>query len=511
MSGESKEESNEASIFTWEKLHELLDADDAGESSTNIPDNYKDLHDKIQTVYQEHGMIEPLKGIWNRPIPFELYTCPRSEPATTLVSYHSLPQATRDRLGLSHNTDGADDTTPAVVEVPTRLLQPPILDDDGTDGPAAAVSTTQATLQHRPLGGNLSTKLTEYTRGMSGQCKPFRSGGMDLQEVERNKNEAEGNNPYLTPEAIERAARPLKQGTKASWKDKSLLTAPPGIGIDVGISYQDVYGEDVDQESPDLVDEAVKTIQNDDSAAENNNTPPVAAPVSSFWDKSFFDDDSLFGSSSESSQSESESESEEEGETEEQEEDASMSKAVEEDEDLDVRATEPDDQPVHSSEDAPISVDDEDIDNLLAALTRAEAGTHEKLQPNLPDANNPLELAQRQASLQTNTTRKSWASTALLPIDDFYSIIPNPALTFPFQLDTFQQQAIARLERNESVFVAAHTSAGKTVVAEYACAMAKQRGTRCVYTSPIKALSNQVSTIWYHTIDTIRCIHTMFI
>ena len=28
-------------------------------------------------------------------------------------------------------------------------------------------------------------------------------------------------------------------------------------------------------------------------------------------------------------------------------------------------------------------------------------------------------------------------------------------------------------------------------VAEYACALAKQRGTRCVYTSPIKALSNQ--------------------
>jgi antiviral helicase SKI2 len=32
-------------------------------------------------------------------------------------------------------------------------------------------------------------------------------------------------------------------------------------------------------------------------------------------------------------------------------------------------------------------------------------------------------------------------------------------------LDTFQKQAILRLENNESVFVAAHTSAGKTVVA----------------------------------------------
>lgn len=51
------------------------------------------------------------------------------------------------------------------------------------------------------------------------------------------------------------------------------------------------------------------------------------------------------------------------------------------------------------------------------------------------------------------------------------------------------------MERHESVFVAAHTSAGKTVVAEYAIAMSKQHMTRCIYTSPIKALSNQkVST-----------------
>jgi antiviral helicase SKI2 len=47
------------------------------------------------------------------------------------------------------------------------------------------------------------------------------------------------------------------------------------------------------------------------------------------------------------------------------------------------------------------------------------------------------------------------------------------------------------LENNESVFVAAHTSAGKTVVAEYAIALAAKHMTRTIYTSPIKALSNQ--------------------
>jgi ATP-dependent RNA helicase DOB1 len=46
-------------------------------------------------------------------------------------------------------------------------------------------------------------------------------------------------------------------------------------------------------------------------------------------------------------------------------------------------------------------------------------------------------------------------------------------------------------ERHESVLVAAHTSAGKTVVAEYAIAMAFRDKQRVVYTSPLKALSNQ--------------------
>ncbi|KAF6775198.1 hypothetical protein AHF37_05119 [Paragonimus kellicotti] len=73
----------------------------------------------------------------------------------------------------------------------------------------------------------------------------------------------------------------------------------------------------------------------------------------------------------------------------------------------------------------------------------------------------------------------------------FSVLIKDPAYTWPFELDTFQKQAILCLERNQSVFVAAHTSAGKTVVAEYASAMCRRRGSRVIYTSPIKALSNQ--------------------
>ena len=65
------------------------------------------------------------------------------------------------------------------------------------------------------------------------------------------------------------------------------------------------------------------------------------------------------------------------------------------------------------------------------------------------------------------------------------------AKTYPFVLDAFQETSVSVLERNESVLVAAHTSAGKTVVAEYAIAMAFRDNQRVVYTSPLKALSNQ--------------------
>lgn len=65
------------------------------------------------------------------------------------------------------------------------------------------------------------------------------------------------------------------------------------------------------------------------------------------------------------------------------------------------------------------------------------------------------------------------------------------AKTYPFNLDPFQSVSVACLERNESVLVSAHTSAGKTAVAEYAIAMSFRDKQRVIYTSPLKALSNQ--------------------
>ena len=80
---------------------------------------------------------------------------------------------------------------------------------------------------------------------------------------------------------------------------------------------------------------------------------------------------------------------------------------------------------------------------------------------------------------------------------------PEPAAALPgpdagaitawrgFQLSSFQIQAIDALRKGSNVLVSAPTGAGKTLVAEYAIADAVARGRRCVYTAPIKALSNQ--------------------
>ncbi|XRB01908.1 ATP-dependent RNA helicase mtr4 [Pycnococcus provasolii] len=67
----------------------------------------------------------------------------------------------------------------------------------------------------------------------------------------------------------------------------------------------------------------------------------------------------------------------------------------------------------------------------------------------------------------------------------------KPARTYAFPLDGFQRRAIALLHTRQCVLVCAHTSAGKTAVAEYAVAMALANHQRLIYTSPLKALSNQ--------------------
>jgi len=72
----------------------------------------------------------------------------------------------------------------------------------------------------------------------------------------------------------------------------------------------------------------------------------------------------------------------------------------------------------------------------------------------------------------------------------------GPVLTgfaddYEFGLDDFQVEACRALESGRSVLVAAPTGSGKTVVGEFAIALALAAGRKCFYTTPIKALSNQ--------------------
>ncbi|KAF2843133.1 antiviral helicase [Patellaria atrata CBS 101060] len=118
---------------------------------------------------------------------------------------------------------------------------------------------------------------------------------------------------------------------------------------------------------------------------------------------------------------------------------------------------------------------DEDIDSLLPVEFPA--------------------LAPRGPLLSSSARRggREWAHMVDInrEIMNFKELVPEMARVWPFELDTFQKEAVYHLENGDSVFVAAHTSAGKTVVAEYAIALAAKHMTKAIYTSPIKALSNQ--------------------
>ncbi|MEY2406251.1 MAG: ATP-dependent helicase HelY, partial [Acidimicrobiaceae bacterium] len=57
---------------------------------------------------------------------------------------------------------------------------------------------------------------------------------------------------------------------------------------------------------------------------------------------------------------------------------------------------------------------------------------------------------------------------------------------YDFDLDPFQLEAIDAIDAGDSVLVAAPTGSGKTVVAEYAVALALAEGQKAFYTAPIK-------------------------
>ncbi|KAF4525429.1 hypothetical protein B566_EDAN004172 [Ephemera danica] len=89
-----------------------------------------------------------------------------------------------------------------------------------------------------------------------------------------------------------------------------------------------------------------------------------------------------------------------------------------------------------------------------------------------------LKITQPTGVLAKSATEWAELIDVASPVIDFEQKVPDMAHKYPFELDPFQKQAIMHLERHEHVFVAAHTSAGKTVVAEYAIALSRKNLTR---------------------------------
>ncbi|PSK55953.1 hypothetical protein B9Z65_4831 [Elsinoe australis] len=144
---------------------------------------------------------------------------------------------------------------------------------------------------------------------------------------------------------------------------------------------------------------------------------------------------------------------------------------------------------------APLMTNGEDAAevNGAAEVNDAETPMEDELDALLPNEFPALAPREPLAMSRKQHGGKQWAHMVDVnrAIPNFRDLIPEMAREWPFELDTFQKEAVYHLENGDSVFVAAHTSAGKTVVAEYAIALASRHMTKAIYTSPIKALSNQ--------------------
>src|SRR5260370_21114815 len=96
-----------------------------------------------------------------------------------------------------------------------------------------------------------------------------------------------------------------------------------------------------------------------------------------------------------------------------------------------------------------------------------------------------------QANIVRDNEKKEHMDEQVVAGPEIQADIAAFAARYQFPLDAFQLEAIIHLPQARSVLVAAPTGTGKTLVAEYAIWRAQQRQQRVIYTTPLKALSNQ--------------------
>lgn len=86
------------------------------------------------------------------------------------------------------------------------------------------------------------------------------------------------------------------------------------------------------------------------------------------------------------------------------------------------------------------------------------------------DQNSSVQEIESKITVHTIETIESCTHEVAVPPDQEYIRLEHnlnkPAKEYKFVLDPFQKEAILCIDNNQSVLVSAHTSAGKTVVAE---------------------------------------------
>ena len=127
-------------------------------------------------------------------------------------------------------------------------------------------------------------------------------------------------------EDARRAWEVLEKGSMEAWRDGTLITAPPGVTYKVGLSPGQVW-KDGEEMAGERVSSSVGAALRDEVEAESAfelgdegrgggaDRTKLQLPTRRLWDRSNFDDDSLFGESTSGSSNGSGSDNDEDDES----------------------------------------------------------------------------------------------------------------------------------------------------------------------------------------------------
>lgn len=472
----------------------------------------------VKQALELFGIISPASidsasssNVWRRClVTTALYSTPYLPCQTTLVPSSLVPLPLRKKLGFdaaTSITQNGTDSPCNTVEIPVSYLLPeaatasPTTNSASTDGKESEQQHHPLQLYHPKQDMFLTaSKLRDHCIG-GGPA----STNSNSSKVFHASNVPTNEHYTTTPEALKQSLHDIISMSDIEAYNKGLLlTAPPGVSTSyIGLTPQIVYPtlfQDNIYQAPERChdnDYSFYVTQEEEESPPSSYMLPKVTPNSTLWEKLLLggnDDDSLFGSVSSTSSSDSDDDLSKEEPVEQRSSSHPQQEMVSTNNTIASSSTS---ILKHFIEDA-ANDETEDIGELLDSLLVIDdskyytAGNTEVAVPKRggiapSTASSAGSRIGKSPTATTTSSSSTWAITTELDISDFGTrVVPNLALSFPFELDGFQKQAVARLERNESIFVAAHTSAGKTVCAEYAIALSQKRCTRTIYTSPIK-------------------------